>query len=181
MLARGMRSSSVLQAGRCYWMPAERCEESLRSELAVLGVRTLDVVLFTHPDEDHIGGGDMILREFSVKHIIFPPADSSEPSYLRLLAAAAESGAELHIGEAGARFTLGDADVTLLGPIAAYDEVNNGALLFASTMAKPPFCLWATRKRRLRLIFSSQSPNCSGLICSSWVTTGQNLDVGSFA
>lgn len=123
ILIRASGGQMLLDAG------PNAAEESLRSELAVLGVRTLDVVLFTHPDEDHIGGGDMILREFSVKHIIFPPADSSEPSYLRLLAAAAESGAELHIGEAGARFTLGDADVTLLGPIAAYDDVNNGSIV----------------------------------------------------
>lgn len=104
-------------------------EENLRNELAVLGVRQIDVVLFTHPDEDHIGGGDMILREFTVGQIILPPADSEEPSYSRLLDAAAASGAALCVGQAGTSFALGEATVTLLGPLAAYDDANNASIV----------------------------------------------------
>ena len=37
--------------------------------------REIDVVLITHPDVDHIGGLDSILKRFSVKHIIIPDSN----------------------------------------------------------------------------------------------------------
>ena len=64
---------------------ANGAEETLCSTLRALGVRRLDAVIFTHPDEDHIGGGDLVLAQFPVGTIYIAPVDCDESSCHRLL------------------------------------------------------------------------------------------------
>ncbi len=104
-------------------------EEALCADLAALGVKALDAVIFTHPDEDHIGGGDLLLERFAVGTVWLAPALSEESSFDRLLAAVSRSGAEVRVGTVGARFSLGGLDVTMLAPAAAYAEANNASIV----------------------------------------------------
>ena len=48
---------------------AERHETAIKNYLTDLGITTLDYFIITHPDADHIGGADMVLREFTVKNV----------------------------------------------------------------------------------------------------------------
>lgn len=104
-------------------------EEELCGMLLALGVRQLDAVIFTHPDEDHIGGGDLLLERFPVACVYLSPCDDDDATYLRLLEAATAEGCEVLIGEAGVRFSLGEADVTLLAPSAVYKDANNASIV----------------------------------------------------
>lgn len=102
-------------------------EEDLLFALDELGVAELDTVIFTHPDEDHIGGGDALLRSIPVGEVILPALASEEESFQRLIEAAASFGTAVRTAEPGECFRLGDATVTLLGPLAVDVKSSNDA------------------------------------------------------
>ena len=45
------------------------------------GVETLDYVIGTHPDADHIGGMDVVLYKFDCKTIIMPDVANNTRTY----------------------------------------------------------------------------------------------------
>ncbi|MBO7296197.1 MAG: MBL fold metallo-hydrolase, partial [Clostridia bacterium] len=72
------------------------CEDALKGYLDDLGITTLNVVIATHPHEDHIGSMDMIFDEFTVSNLFMPNAEvdtdtfSATGDYTRMLEGAAE-------------------------------------------------------------------------------------------
>ncbi|MBR6708510.1 MAG: MBL fold metallo-hydrolase [Clostridia bacterium] len=102
-------------------------EDELLFALDELGVDRLDVVLFTHPDEDHIGGGDGVLLNIPVERMIVSPVSSDESTFLRSLEAAEACGTTVDIAEPGEEFALGSAKVTLLGPVLTEGVSSNDA------------------------------------------------------
>jgi competence protein ComEC len=49
------------------------------------GIRRLDVVMLTHPHEDHVGGLPAVLENFPVGLVLDPGVPHASPSYARLL------------------------------------------------------------------------------------------------
>lgn len=103
---------------------------SVVAYLQQVGVQQLDLVVGSHPHEDHIGGLVDVLEAF--------PADNIWSSYLpysnatidSFIAGAEAQGKELQYPEPGALFLLGDAAITVLGPVCNdYEDVNNLSLV----------------------------------------------------
>lgn len=63
--------------------------------------RTIDVVLATHPDQDHIGGLPFVLENYKVKNFIDSVADSGTNSYRELLSLVEEKDIETFYGMRG--------------------------------------------------------------------------------
>lgn len=85
-----------------------------RSVLRALGEvvpwydRTIDVVVGTHPDQDHIGGLSYVLERFEVKHIFhaeLPAETSASEAFER--AYEDEPGSQAHISRRGTIIDLG--------------------------------------------------------------------------
>lgn len=104
-------------------------EGKLCADLAALGIRHIDTVIFTHPDEDHIGGGDLVLERFSVGEVWLSAKTTDESCFVRLLEAISRSGAVVKVGVAGENFSVGTFSVTLLAPMAAGDDSNNSSIV----------------------------------------------------
>lgn len=87
--------------------------------------RSIDAVLATHPDADHIGGLPEVLARYRVSMLLAPERGTDSPQAKRLAdAIAAEEGAAGIVARAGLRLHLGGgafADVL-------YPEENAGAL-----------------------------------------------------
>ena len=94
------------------------------------GVQELELVVGTHPHEDHIGGLPHVLAEFPAETIW-----SGDITYVNsvvqafLDGAAAQNEPIIH-PPVGETFELGDALITVLGPVKhGYENVNNDSLV----------------------------------------------------
>ncbi len=102
-------------------------EESLCNKLHELGVRSFDAVFFTHPDSDHIGGGDGILTDFSVKEIYTNGRTSESGAYDALLFSAKDI--PIRTLSRGDTCCLLGINVEILSPADTATSENNGSLV----------------------------------------------------
>lgn len=102
--------------------------------------RRIDVVLLTHPHEDHVAGLIEVLRRFEVRRILEPGRAYDNPSYARFMALATfEPGAVTSQARAGQTLWL-DASTSLnvlypgvtdaVAPLLE-DDINNGSIVLA--------------------------------------------------
>lgn len=111
-------------------------EDELSGYIDALGIKRFTYVVFTHPHEDHIGGGDMIMRDYEVGTVIMPSAVSTTATFERLIDAIDASGARAICANdvVGMTYTLGSdigaPEFTILAPGAnEYDDLNNSSVV----------------------------------------------------
>ena len=103
--------------------------------LSSLGVTELRLAIFTHPDEDHIGGADGILRQFPAKEIWMSQterADANESERF-LWDAAQECGAEILTVSEGMLWRYGDALLYVLAPFGDSKDTNESSIVVKLT------------------------------------------------
>ena len=115
-------------------------EASLLRYLKTNNIEKLDVVVFTHPHEDHIGGGDYILNNIPADKVIMPDATANTATFERLLDAIDKAGADVQIAQSGDTFTLGSATVKILAPNSEkYDSMNDYSVVMHLTFGETSF------------------------------------------
>jgi competence protein ComEC len=72
--------------------------------------RTLDLVVLTHPDADHINGLVPVLERYRVATVVHRQIELDSDTYAYWLALVAEEGAVVYEGQAGLALTLDPAD-----------------------------------------------------------------------
>ncbi|HEU4501628.1 MAG TPA: DNA internalization-related competence protein ComEC/Rec2 [Nitrospira sp.] len=83
------------------------------------GIRTIDYVIATHPQLDHVGGLTYVLGHFNVRHVWGSGDARQELFYQRLTAALAQEGLTEHLVRAGQdTATLGDCALKVLNPFS---------------------------------------------------------------
>ena len=109
----------------------ESAQDALCLRLKQLGVKESALAVFTHPDEDHVGGADGVLNQISVKEVWLPVREMDNPSAARMEQAITDSGATRKNVKAGERITIGDVVVATLAPLgnAGADPNDNSIVL----------------------------------------------------
>ena len=103
---------------------------TVRSYLENAGVDKLDLLVATHPHEDHIGGLPTVLTYFEAETIWTTEITYSNSTIRKFLEAADKQDAPVVQPMGGETFLLGSALVTVLGPVSTnYEDVNNLSLV----------------------------------------------------
>ena len=102
-------------------------EADVARQLRGLGVRRLAALVLTHPQRDHIGGAESILRRLAVDRVLDPRLAVSGPFERAALAEAADRGVPVVETRAGDGFRLGRLRLRVLwpdGPGTASEDPN---------------------------------------------------------
>ena len=93
--------------------------------------RTLDVMVLTHPDSDHVTGLAPVLERYQVNTVIFREMEHASEVYEYWLQLLAAEGATVYQGEAGLRLTLDEGlEMVVLHPgVKLLDEANNNSVV----------------------------------------------------
>jgi competence protein ComEC len=102
-------------------------------------VHQIDVLVITHPDEDHVSALPAILERIPVGIVLDPSLPSSEPSYLRALSIIAERHISRLVARRGQRIVL-DSENGVYADVLApsepllrgtRDDVNNNVIVLS--------------------------------------------------
>lgn len=93
------------------------------------GVQSLNYVIATHPDADHIGGMDVVVDEIDVEKFIMPIMPQSitptTRTYIDLLQSLERNNVGITEAAPGSDYALGNARFTLLGPLEEHNSSND--------------------------------------------------------
>lgn len=93
------------------------------------GVTTLDYLIGTHPDADHIGGLDVIITKFDCGMVMMPEIEREIATYRDVIGAMEYRGYQNTPPVVGHEYSLGEAFFTIVAP-TKYDEeeYNNSSI-----------------------------------------------------
>jgi competence protein ComEC len=84
------------------------------------GVKTVDVLIGTHPEADHIGGLIEVLKQLPVRNVYIDDQVHTTRTYADFLAAIQASEATFHEARRGQRIPFGTATVEVLHPVEPF-------------------------------------------------------------
>lgn len=92
------------------------------------GVDSLKYVICTHPDEDHIGGMDVIFYKFECETILMTEEDKDTSTYRDVVDTMENRGYQRALPVTGQQYSLGDAVFTIAGPVSMGSDSNNNSI-----------------------------------------------------
>lgn len=105
-------------------------EEALDLYLKSQGVKTIEYAIFTHPHEDHIGGADMVIKNYDIKNVILPNCPSTTKTYTNMLTAISQKAVAIKEARSGDKYRVGELVLNVLGPVRNnYEEVNDHSIV----------------------------------------------------
>lgn len=114
--------------------------ETVVSELEKRGVKKLDVLVGTHPDSDHIGGLDDVLKTIPADTVYMPSQQKETKTYKEVLTALNKAGKKAEMPEIGKTYTY-DSNVVVrfLSPAKEYSDSNDNSLVIQLAYGKNRF------------------------------------------
>ncbi len=106
-------------------------EHIVKSYLKKKKVKYIDYIIATHPDSDHIGGIDNIIKNFQVKSIYMPEQSTDSLDYKNLLTACSDKDLAINYLYKGDTLKIEDSiDLLVLSPSFIQNENNLNSIVF---------------------------------------------------
>jgi competence protein ComEC len=114
-------------------------EADVAGQLRTLGVRSLSMVVLTHPQRDHVGGAADVLGRFPVGLLLDPGIQSESTDERAAREAARQRHVRLVFARAGQAFRIGRLRLRILwpdGPGSPGDDPNNHAIVVLASFGE---------------------------------------------
>ena len=103
------------------------------------GITSLDYVIGTHPDSDHIGCIDVVIYKFDCKTILMPDCTNDTATYRDVVNSMKSKGYKAVHPKVGTKYSLGDASFVITGPVKKYKETNDNSISLRLTYQDTSF------------------------------------------
>ncbi len=128
--------------------------------------RSLDAVISTHPDQDHIGGLVYVLERYSVEYFIHSGNSSDSPAFNRLEDIIEEGSPQQIVARSGMRFLLGGgayADVLFPDRDVSDIESNTASVIIRVVYGETEFLLTGDSPQAIEKYLTTTMINHSSL------------------
>ena len=118
------------QRGNSYDPGKEIVVPFLKSE----GISTLDKLILTHGDADHIGGAIALFEEIGVRQLIIPRVSDRSDLEQDIIGIASERGADIYLGGIGTGWKTAAGDFLILNPSESTGERNDQSIVLLAAV-----------------------------------------------
>jgi competence protein ComEC len=114
---------------------------TVTSYLAAQNVVKIDVLIGTHPHEDHIGSMNTVIQNFEIGQIYLPKVSVNNRTFANVLAAVKQKGLKINSPVAGSSIALDSSvQVKFLAPNSVtYDELNDYSIVLQLVYGETKF------------------------------------------
>lgn len=124
-------------------------------------VDDIEVMIATHPDADHIGGLDTVLKSFKVEQVYAPRVSHTSQTYVDFLRAVKNKGLTIKTAQKGVSLGLKGVSAVFVGPVKSYsvDDTNDWSAVLKLSYGKRSFLFTgdAETKAEADMIASGQN------------------------
>jgi len=105
------------------------------------GINKIDILVATHPHNDHIGGIPAVIENFQIGKFYMPKVTTTTKTFENVLRAAKSKGLSINVAKAGVVLDLGDeVKAEMLAPNSShYDDLNNYSAVIKITYGNTAF------------------------------------------
>ncbi len=93
----------------------------------------IDMLIFTHPHSDHIGGFEELIERTVIRNVMIPDIEETNSQYSRYLSMIERAGINLVVAEAGRIYTVGEISLQVLAPLTRDDGEGTSIVVKAVT------------------------------------------------
>lgn len=146
----GQGDAAVIQCGgHAMLIDGGKPEESsyIYAWLKQHGLSSLDVMVATHVDADHIGGLSGALNYATVGTAYCPATTGTTKTFESFVKYLAAQGKSITVPTTGETFALGAAQVQILGPLRSAEDSNNSSIVLKVTYGATSFLFTGDAER----------------------------------
>lgn len=134
-------------------------EDVIVPVLKAEGIRTIDKLILTHGDEDHIGGTNAILDHVKVKELVYGKSNQFEDNEKRLLTTAYEKKVKLSFVQKGMSWREGTYSFHILGPTGEEASKNDRSIIMYTQLGNTTWLFMGDAEHHSEMNLLRNYPN----------------------